>query len=96
MGRKARRGPVKVVYAKSSGLPAVAFAVPAFVGTAVVRNRVRRRLRGILCDIAREKPELLKGGDYLFSVSAPLERLSYDRLLALVLDMLHELRTRSS
>ncbi len=39
--------------------PRVAFAVSRKVGSAVVRNRVRRRLRALLAD------ESLAGGDYL-------------------------------
>ena len=85
---------MRVVYKARPGEPAAAFGVPASVGTAVTRNRVRRRLRAVLGEIARERPELLKGGDYLFSVSAPLEGLSHAKLLGLVLDLLNRLGDR--
>lgn len=91
VGIRVRRGPLRVVYAERAGVPAVAFAVPRHLGTAVTRNRIRRRLRAILFGIDRETPELLKGGDYLLSVSSPLEHLSHDKLCELVLGLLHEL-----
>jgi ribonuclease P protein component len=65
---RARRGPVSVTWAPpasseaAGGAPRVAFAVARRVGTAVVRNRLRRRIRAILADAG------LAPGAYLVSV----------------------------
>jgi ribonuclease P protein component len=52
-GRRARHGAVSVTHLPATGAdtafpPRVAFAVPRKVGTAVVRNRLRRQLRAHL------------------------------------------------
>lgn len=49
--------------------PRVGFAVPRAVGPAVVRNRVRRRIRGVLTD--RTAHRELPGGSWLFIVRPP-------------------------
>jgi ribonuclease P protein component len=61
-GRRARRGPVTVVFLPeyasagvgASGEVRAAYSVGRQVGTAVVRNRVRRRLRAAMQDVDRE------------------------------------------
>jgi ribonuclease P protein component len=58
-GRRSRESLVTVVFRPGEPPPRVAFAVSRKVGPAVVRNRVRRRLRAVLAD------EALAGGDYL-------------------------------
>ena len=80
-GRRLVSGPVTVVYLEDAvetpqnkaGTavvpPRVAFAVPRAVGPAVVRNRVRRRLRGVLTERARDHE--LPGGSWLFIVRPP-------------------------
>ena len=69
-GWAVRRGFLRVVYRPASGSQAsvrVAFAIGREVGTAVVRNRTRRRLRSVITELA-----LLGGGlpagDYLIRV----------------------------
>ena len=69
-GWTVRRGSLRVVYRPACGSPAgvrVAFAIGREVGTAVVRNRTRRRLRSVMTELA-----LLGGGlpagDYLIRV----------------------------
>lgn len=52
--------------------PQVAFAVPRKVGNAVVRNRIRRRLRAVLQSLAAQGQ--LPGGAWLFIVRAPQRR----------------------
>ncbi|RMH76656.1 MAG: hypothetical protein D6683_09775, partial [Actinomyces sp.] len=87
-GRRRRRGPIQVVYrpATDTGGDAgertlrVAFAIPRQVGTAVTRNRIRRRIRGALSELAREKPDELAYGEYLIRVTAPLDRWSPSEL----------------
>ena len=89
---QARRGPLKVTYRGGSAGPEVAFAVPKSIGTAVVRNRIRRRLRAVLQEMARDDSGLLPGGRYLFRVSGPLEHLSHAELRSRVSSLLHRLR----
>ena len=48
--------------------PRLAFSVGRRVGTAVARNRVRRRLRSVMRDVATSAPERLPSGDYLIRV----------------------------
>ena len=87
-GVKARSGPLCITYRADSTPPAVAFAVPKRIGTAVVRNRIRRRLRAVLNNMNREVPDSLGGGDYLFHVSAPLDSFNGVELQALMVDLL--------
>ena len=64
-GRRWSSGPVWCVY-RSEPEPApsrVAFAIGRSVGTAVVRNRIRRRVREIL------RHTSLPAGDFLFGIS---------------------------
>jgi ribonuclease P protein component len=46
----------------------VAFAVPRATGNAVVRNRLRRRLRAAIREL---EPELVPGGSYLVGAGRP-------------------------
>ena len=72
----ARRGPLRVSYRAASGEPRVQFAVPKSVGTAVVRNRARRRVRETLRELARDGAVELGGGEYRLGISSSLEGLS--------------------
>jgi len=76
-----------------SGRPstaAVAWAVPRRVGTAVVRNRTRRRLRSILLDAHRTQP--LPPGSYVFHVAPGAASLSFASLSAAMSELLAALR----
>lgn len=66
-----RSGPLWVVRADGAGdgEVRVAYAVPRTVGTAVVRNRIRRRLRAMITDLDRDGH--LGAGLYLVGVRAP-------------------------
>ncbi len=70
-GTRVRAGAVTMTYVAPSAPtdepPRVAFAIGRRVGAAVVRNRVRRRLRSILRELAVE-PGQLPSGAYLISV----------------------------
>ena len=95
-GRRASSGPLTLVYlAEIAGTvdksgnstldsgadpPRVAFAVPRAVGSAVVRNRVRRRLRAVLH--GRITDGTISGGALLISVRPPAGDLSSDQLRA--------------
>jgi len=52
----------------------VGYAIPRTAGPAVVRNRLRRRLRAVV----RELP--LGSGDYLISAAPPAAELSFEQL----------------
>jgi ribonuclease P protein component len=69
-GRSGRCGPVRVRYAPAVGddHAEVAFALPRRVGSAVLRNRVRRRLRAAL--VVAEREGRLPAGAYLVSAEA--------------------------
>ena len=65
-GRRARRGPLTVRFLPlPSGSPQVAYAVSRRVGGAVVRNRVRRRLRHLVQELVPTMPV----GAYLIGAS---------------------------
>lgn len=71
-----RRGPLRVSYRATSTDARVLFAVPKSVGTAVVRNRARRRVREALRELAGDGTIVLSGGEYRLGISSSLEGLS--------------------
>jgi len=60
--------------------PRVAFAIGRTAGTAVHRNRARRRLREVL----REHATGMKSGLYLWGLTRPAASVSFDDLSAAV------------
>jgi ribonuclease P protein component len=85
--RRARRGAVRVsaVFDEAVGLPCVAYAVGRHVGTAVIRNRIRRRLRAAVAELD------LAPGAYLVVVDPSAARRSYAQLRADLAGALHAL-----
>jgi ribonuclease P protein component len=81
-GRRVRRGPITVTWLAGDPAepPRVAYAIGRRTGGAVVRNRIRRRLRAI----TREVRAQLRPGAYLFGATAAATSLSYDDLRATV------------
>jgi len=77
-----RRGPITVTWVAGdpSEPPRVAYAIGRRAGGAVVRNRVRRRLRAI----TREVGVQLHPGAYLIGATADAASLSYGELRATV------------
>ena len=73
-GRRVREGPLTVVHRAGPDEPRVAFAVSRNVGPAVVRNRLRRRLRAIWRDLEPGS------GDYLIVTAPPAAGLSFAEL----------------
>ena len=73
---RARAGPIKVTFATvaDADRPLVAFAVGRKVGSAVVRNRIRRRLRD---EASRHD---LKPGAYLITVAPGAARIESPEL----------------
>jgi ribonuclease P protein component len=86
-GRRARRGPLTVTWlAPAPGAPVTppraGFAVGKSIGGAVLRNRVRRRLRAALRQLAGEGR--LAPGTYLIGGGAALATLPWVELVELV------------
>jgi ribonuclease P protein component len=73
--------------------PKVAFAIGRSVGTAVRRNRVRRRLRAILRELAGRPDAPLGAGSYLVTVRPAVTTLSYQELRSLVEDLVRQIPT---
>ena len=67
--------------------PRAGFAVGKPVGGAVVRNRVRRRLRSALREL--QAADRLPGGTYLVAATAAAATLPWDELLADLGDAVH-------
>jgi ribonuclease P protein component len=61
--------------------PEVSYAIGRWVGGAVVRNRVRRRLRAA---VVRHEDALVTGGHYLLSADATAATLPFAELEASV------------
>jgi ribonuclease P protein component len=63
----------------------VAFAIGRAIGSSVVRNRVRRRLRSVLS--AEPTPAPLAPGWYLIGARPAIVELSFDRLTTELVDL---------
>jgi ribonuclease P protein component len=92
-GRRARRGPLTVTWLPPApGTPdrpaQAGFAVGRSAGGAVVRNRVRRRLRAALRQLATEGR--LPAGAYLLGGGATLATLPWAELVDLVAETIAE------
>ncbi len=92
-GRRARRGPLTVTWlappvGASAAPPRAGFAVGKATGGAVVRNRVRRRLRAALRELLATGR--LAPGTYLLGGTAELATMPWDDLVALVAATLAE------
>lgn len=91
-GVSARRGPIRMTHRPGPGrVCRVGFGMPRSAGSAVVRNRSRRRVQAVLRDLDREADGLPRPGDYLVQVAVPLDRLSHRELRAAVVDLLRRL-----
>ena len=64
----------------------IGYAIPRSVGSAVVRNRLRRRLRAVLAELDTEAD--LPGGNHLVRVSAPLTDWSHAKLRTTMADLM--------
>lgn len=80
--QRVRRGPFTVTFvpAAQPAPPQVAYAIGRKVGGAVVRNRLRRRLRAVVSELA---PQLAPGA-YLVGVAPEAASLSFGELQAIV------------
>lgn len=79
-GRRGGSGPLRVRYlADAHGeQPRVAYAISRRVGSAVARNRLRRRLRAAVDEIAAE----LRPGAYLISPEPAASGMGFTELIA--------------
>jgi ribonuclease P protein component len=78
-----RRGPISVTFLASPATPArVAYAIGRPVGSAVARNRIRRRLRAIVGGVE------LSPGAYLVAVDQGAAGMGFAELAGLVTDAL--------
>ena len=69
--------------------PRVAFATSRAAGNAVVRNRVRRRLRAA---VAAHEPELGAGGAYLFAAGREAIEAPFDTLATAVGELVRSVK----
>lgn len=89
-GRRGRSGAVAVTWLPAEGAagaasnPRAAFAVGRSVGGAVVRNRVKRRLRAALRELLAQ--DRLPRGTYLLSGRPQVAEMAWSDLLAAVDD----------
>jgi ribonuclease P protein component len=76
--RRGRQGPVAVSFVEHSSWSRsqVAYAIGRRVGTAVVRNRLRRRMRAIMVEQASSRPI----GAYVVRAGPECPQLSFDEL----------------
>jgi ribonuclease P protein component len=79
-GRRSRRGQITVTYARCGDdrRPCVAYAVGRHAGGAVVRNRLRRRLRAAVAAVASTLPP----GAYVVSAGRGAVELPFEDLKA--------------
>ena len=91
-GRRHRQGPLTVSWVSGNPVepPRVAYAIGRKVGSAVVRNQLRRRLRML----TREAAPLLRPGAYLISVGPEGALLSYEKLRTLLMKVLKDIEAR--
>ena len=95
-GVRVRRGPLSITHLDDDpdGPTRLAFAITRRVGTAVVRNRLRRRLRAICVDLDRTRPTLLPGGALLLAPGPDAVRRTPDEMRNDVIRILDELQSR--
>lgn len=88
-GTRHGQGPIRLVSRYDTDQNArIAFAIPRSVGNAVVRNRIRRRIRGALLDLARDTPGFPAGGDHLIRITAPIDDWASTTLRSTMLELL--------
>lgn len=92
MPASVRRGPLRVSYRATPTDARVLYAVPKSVGTAVVRNRARRRVREALRELAGDGTIVLSDGEYRLGISSSLERLSAAELRVALGELLGDVR----
>ncbi len=97
-GTRVRRGPLSLVFLEdgSGGPPRVAYAMTKRVGSAVVRNRLRRRIRVICLDLVRSAADAVPSGALLISAGPEAARRNPEELRNDVVRLLDALEARRS
>lgn len=72
----------------------VAYAIGTRTGNAVIRNRLRRRLRAVVADLAAEESDLMPSGVLLISAGPEAVLRTTEELTSNVIDLLEALRRR--
>lgn len=86
-GVRTGRGPVRLLSRPNLTQSArVGYAIPRSVGSAVVRNRIKRRVRAVLIELDSEFG--LPGGDHLIRVTAPITDWSHAKLRRTMADLM--------
>lgn len=95
-GVRVRRGPLSITHVDDDpdGATRLAFAITKRVGSAVVRNRLRRRLREICVELDRSRPSLVPAGALLVVPAPEAVRRTPDELRNDVIRVLEELCSR--
>jgi ribonuclease P protein component len=73
---RGQSGPLRILFVAGDNGVAAAYAINRKVGNAVVRNKIRRRLRALMDEIS---PRPLSG-KYLIRVGIETSQLTYDEL----------------
>lgn len=90
--RRLRRGVLRVSHiADPPDRIRIAYALSRRVGNAVVRNRVRRRLRSVFAELDAVDGRVFPCGTYLVSASAEAAVMPYADLMATTKKLLIEL-----
>ncbi|MGQ0744702.1 MAG: ribonuclease P protein component [Acidimicrobiales bacterium] len=91
--RRARRGPLSVAWlaGRPGEAPRIAFSVSRKVGGAVVRNRIKRRLRAAMA----ESQTQLQPGAYLLAAGSEVATMPYSELRRLVTGLISHLQHRN-
>jgi ribonuclease P protein component len=91
-GRRVRSGPIAVTWlpGPAGTPPRVAYVVGRSVGPAVVRNRLRRRLRAVVASLAGE----LEPGAYLVAASPEAHALDHSEMTSTLSSALASLAAR--
>ena len=87
-------GPIKVSFVDNNPTepPRVAYAIGRKVGNAVERNRLRRRLRTIIRELAPQ----LRPGTYLIGVAPQAAQLRFGELRTTVIQALEAIRDKDA
>ncbi len=75
-GEVQKDGPLRMTFVRARGIARIGFSVPNSVGKAVVRNKVKRRLRAALYPLMPG----LHGGQIVFSARPGAAALTYAQI----------------